>query len=287
MSAVFALAVVALATTFTSCEKEEFNVKFEPNPAMVCFTPTVIDAATNVNVTAKVEITGAETITSTASDKALPSGKATITATFKDADGKTATGTATVDYPAVAAGQTLSYSPVILLSSVFNIEAGSAVNAGAPTVEYGNATVGHSHAGITWAENASDYLTDYTATWNKTADATKVNAEILVTSVELNAAIKDKMAVKNESTAETEGKFQASAWSLYTAEYTIQPANVVYTFTSIASGDLVAKVTYYNPIYSISVQPKEMPFPGHEGSYEHGHGHGGNPNAGGGISLAD
>lgn len=286
MSAVYALAVVALATTFTSCEKEEFNVKFDPNPAMVCFTPTVIDAATNVNVTAKATISGAETITSTASDKTLPAGEATITATIT-VDGKTATGTAKVNYPAVAAGQTLSYSPVILLSSVFNIEAGSAVNAGTPTVEYGNAAVGHSHAGITWAENATDYLTDYTATWHKTAEATKVSAEILVTSVELNEAIVDKMPVESISTAETEGKFQASAWSLYTAEYTIQPANVVYTFTSIASGDLVAKVTYYNPIYSISVQPKEMPYPGHEGSYEHGHGHGGNPNAGGGISLAD
>lgn len=51
MNAVLACAAVALATTFTSCEKEEFNVKFEPNPAMVCFTPNVIDAATNENVT--------------------------------------------------------------------------------------------------------------------------------------------------------------------------------------------------------------------------------------------
>lgn len=30
INAVFALAVVALATAFTSCEKEEFNVNIEP-----------------------------------------------------------------------------------------------------------------------------------------------------------------------------------------------------------------------------------------------------------------
>ncbi len=286
MSAVFALAVVALATTFTSCEKEDFNVNIEPNPAMVCFTPTVIDAATNVNVTAKATITGADAITSTASDKSLPAGTATITATVT-VDDKTATGTVTVNYPAVAAGQILSISPVILLSSDFNIVAGPAVNVGAPKEEYATGgDINHSHAGITWAENASDYLLDYTATWNKVADATMVGEpEILVTSVDLNAAIKDKLPVENKSTSETEGKFQASAWSLYTAVYSIQAANVVYSYTSIASGELVAKVTYYNPISYITVSPKEMGIPGHD--YKPGHGHSGNPNAGGGISLAD
>ncbi len=42
ISAVFALAVVALATTFTSCEKEEFNVNIEPINAQATISPIVL-----------------------------------------------------------------------------------------------------------------------------------------------------------------------------------------------------------------------------------------------------
>ena len=42
ISAVFALAVVALATTLTSCEKEEFNVNVTPTNAQAVISPIVL-----------------------------------------------------------------------------------------------------------------------------------------------------------------------------------------------------------------------------------------------------
>lgn len=281
ISATFALAAVALATTFTSCEKEEFNVKFEPNPAMVCFTPNVIDAATGTNVTAQATITGAENIVSTASDKALAKGNVTIKATITR-DGKTAEGSVVVDYPAVAAGQVVSISPVIMLSPDFISAAveGSAKEVGTPGMKYGNAADGISHDGRLWAQNNTDYLADYTATWDETAMATKgaLTKAIIVTP--------EQIEVKNASTAATQGNFTASAWSMYNAEYSIQGANVEYKLTSVATGETIT-IVYHNPIYKITVTAKEMALPGHEHAYTHGHGHGGNPNAGGGITLAD
>ena len=273
INAVFALAVVALATTFTSCEKEEFNGKFEPNPAMVCFTPNVIDAATNENVTKNATFTGADNIVSTASDKALAAGEATITATVNGVSGSI-----TVKYPAVAAGQVVSLSPVIILSPEFGKEP-SVVNAekvGSPIMKYGNAADGIDHNGNTWAKNESDYLVDYTAKWDESAVATKgaVTKVVVVTP--------EQLEVENKG----EETLQASAWCMYNAEYAIQAANVEYELTATATGEKI-KVVYYNPIYQITVTAKEMALPGHEHAYQHGHGHGDNPNAGGGITLAD
>lgn len=277
ISATFALAAVALATTFTSCEKEEFNVKFEPNPAMVVFTPNVIDAATGTNVTAQATITGADNIVSTASDKALAKGSTTIKATITR-DGKTAEGSVVVEYPAVAAGQVVSISPVIMLSPDFISAAveGSAKEVGAPKMKYGNAASGVSHDGSVWATNNTDYLVDYTATWNEKAMATKgaLTKAVITTPNEIE--------VKNVG----EKKLQASAWSMYNAEFAIQAANVEYKLTSVATGETTTLV-YNNPIYKVTVTAKEKALPGHEHAYSHGHGHGNNPNAGGGITLAD
>lgn len=273
MNAVLACAAVALATTFTSCEKEEFNVKFEPNPAMVCFTPNVIDAATNENVTANATFTGADNIVSTASDKALTAGETTITATVNGVSGSIK-----VKYPAVAAGQVVSLSPVIILSPEFGDEPTvvSFNTVGKPIMKDGNAADGISHNGNTWAKNESDYLVDYTAKWNESAIATK--------GAETKAVVvtPEQLEVKNSG----EQKLQASAWCMYNAEYAIQAANVEYELTATATGEKI-KVVYYNPIYQITVTAKEMALPGHEHAYQHGHGHGDNPNAGGGITLAD
>ena len=276
ISATFALAAVALATTFTSCEKEEFNVKFDPNPAKVVFTPNVIDAATGVNVTNEAAITGADAIVSTASDKALAAGTATISATVNGV-----TGSIEVKYPAVAAGQVVSISPVIMLSSEFTIEAvaGSAKDTGTPTKKYGNAADGGiDHNGKTWAKNETEYLISFPASWNEEGKAIKSGSQTKAAVVNTP----DQITVKNEG----EETLKASAWCLYNAVFSIQPANVEYKLTSKASGESTT-VVYYNPIYTITATAEEMPLPGHEHAYQHGHGHGDGSNAGGGISLAD
>lgn len=59
IGAMFALAVVALATTLTSCEKEEFNINVDPINAQATISPTVlyVDGTTTTNVTDQAAIT--------------------------------------------------------------------------------------------------------------------------------------------------------------------------------------------------------------------------------------
>lgn len=62
ISAVFALAVVALATTLTSCEKEEFNVNVTPTNAQAVISPIVlaIEDGVTTDVTGQATIAPAE-----------------------------------------------------------------------------------------------------------------------------------------------------------------------------------------------------------------------------------
>lgn len=281
MNAVLACAAVALATTFTSCEKEEFNVKFEPNPAKITFTPTVIDAATNADVTAKANF--GETTAAINGNKDIPAGSREIKATVNGVEGSVK-----VSYEALAAGQTVNYSPVILLDSRFKdtMVEGSAVDGTPGEKIYGNfkGGEGHDHAGTTWGLNATDYYYPYKATWDETATLTVVSEEIYSPSFTLSEDITNvKYTNKGESV-----EFKASAWSMFTAYYIITPADVTYTWKSLASDQVVAKVVYNNPIYKIDAYSEEKAAPGHEHAYTHGHGHDGtNPNAGGGIVFGD
>lgn len=275
ISATFALAAVALATTFTSCEKEDFNVNFEQSPAKVIFSPNVIDAASSVNVTDQATFTGADPIVSTASDKSLGAGEVTITATVNGV-----TGEIKVKYPAVAAGQIVSISPVIMLSSEFDFVAvdGSVKPVGPVSKKYGNAPEGGiDHAGFTWAKNDSEYLINFTASWDETVTVTRKDAE---TKATVNAPYEYKVNQKGSV------KLYAGAWSLYNALFEIQAANIAYKVISKASGESTI-VVYHNPSYVLTASTTEMAIPGHEHAFQHGHGHGDGSNAGGGISLAD
>lgn len=278
MSAIFAFAAVALATTFTSCEKEEFNVKFEPSPAKIYFTPSVIDAATNADVTKDATFEGAGEITG---NKSISAGEVTITATVKGV-----TGSVKVQYPAVEAGQVVAISPVILLSSEFETAVTSKLTGNVNKVmgDCDDASISHMHGGNKWAENASDYFYPYTATYKNTAKAVKEKEEIYVTSVALNKAIAAyEVEVEKEFTAD----LKASAWCLFNAEFTAEEAEFEVVFSSKVNGEEVAKVIYTHPSYAVTAENIEMAFPGHEHAYEHGHGHGNNPNAGGGIVFGD
>lgn len=275
ISATFALAAVALATTFTSCEKEDFNVNFEQNPAKVVFSPNVIDAATGLNVTANATFTGNGEIVSTKSDKSLDAGKVTIKATVG-----AFSGSIEVNYPAVAAGQVVSISPVIMLSSKFTFEAvaGSVKPVGDVSTKYGNASGGIDHNGKFWAKNDSEYLINFTASWDETVTVTRKDAQTKAANVDAPS----EYQVKQEGSV----KLYAGAWSLYNALFKIQAADIEYKVTSITSGESTT-VIYHNPSYVLTASTDEMAIPGHEHSWTHGHGHGDGSNAGGGITLAD
>lgn len=283
VGAAFAFAAVALTTTFTSCEKENFSVNVEQSPAQVNFAVTVIDAATNTEVK-DATISGNEPIISDKPDKSLAADEVVITAEKNGVKGS-----ATVKYSALSAGQVATVSAIVFLDSQFDGEiSGTWELTGKETEKWGNAKdAGHDHNGNTWAENASDYFTTYTAEWSEDGIATKVSEDIYVVSGNLN--IPETITVKNKplENGTYSYTFKASAWCLYNVRYTLKEAKAVYEYKSIATEEVVAKVTYINPTYQVTATPEELPFPGHESSYEHGHGHGDNPNAGGGIGMAD
>ena len=113
-----ALVGVAIATTFTSCEKEDFNVNIDPINAQATIEATVlyVDETGTTNVTyngatftfsAGVQAGNTATFTGNPTLSAQP---VTVTATYQGLSG-----TATVNVPALGAGQFLSMSTTIIL----------------------------------------------------------------------------------------------------------------------------------------------------------------------------
>ncbi|WP_373835128.1 DUF3869 domain-containing protein, partial [Bacteroides heparinolyticus] len=111
INAMFALAVVALATTFTSCEKEEFNVNVDPINAQATISPIVLYVAdgvtTDVTSTATVNCTPSATFTG---NPALAATTATVSVSY---DGISAE--VKVAVPALQAGQFATLTPTIIL----------------------------------------------------------------------------------------------------------------------------------------------------------------------------
>ena len=111
INAVFALAVVALATTFTSCEKEEFNVNIEPINAQATISPIVLavenGVTTDVTTAATVTISPSATFTG---NPTLAATTATVTASYNDMSVEVK-----VAVPALQAGQFASLTPTIIL----------------------------------------------------------------------------------------------------------------------------------------------------------------------------
>lgn len=113
IGAMFALAVVVLATTLTSCEKEDFNVNVEPINAQATINTTVlyVDETSTTNVTndPTTVITYSEGPTFTG-NPGLSAKEVTVTASYNGI-----TNTAKVSVPALQAGQYLTLSTTIIL----------------------------------------------------------------------------------------------------------------------------------------------------------------------------
>ena len=277
LGAKLALAVVAFGAVLTSCTKEEFNVDFKPSNAQIYFAPTVIDAATNSVVT-DATVTGADAITGT---PAIAAGSVTITAEKNGVKGS-----ATIQYGAVPAGSVATYSPVILLSSDFDLKYDEEdVTKLGTEVKYGKGEEGHSHDGKVFNSNASDYFMPFSTSFTFTGKLRDVELNASVTSVELNAyaaSLKDK-----ESSFEAKLEGKASAWAYYTAKAEITSAKIVADVKSKATGATVGTISFVNPVYNVVLTKYEIAHPSHAHNYEHGHGHGDSANAGGGITWAE
>lgn len=276
-----AMAVVACGAMFTSCTEEDFNVEVTPNNAKIYFNPTVIDPIANATVEAT--ITGAETITGTPS---IAAGSVTITA--KTANGST--GSVTVNYDAVEAGNTATYSPIIYLSGdLFTlVQKGKAV-AGASETINGNVTApSHvAHDKSQWLWNKSDYTMKFKAEWDETATAKYTITETFENSTQLQAYVK---GLSTKFTAKGSETFVIAPWEAFSTEYTITEATITYNVVSVENNDfIVAEVEVVNPIYKVEVAAKRQAIPGHEGHWHngHAHSHGESTNAGGGIGWAE
>ena len=111
IGAMLALAGVAIATTFTSCEKEDFNVNVDPINAQATIETTVLyvdeNSTTNVTDLADIQYSAGPTFTG---NPTLSAQTVTVTATYQGL-----TKAATVNVPALGAGQFLSMSTTIIL----------------------------------------------------------------------------------------------------------------------------------------------------------------------------
>ena len=275
LGAKLALAVVAFGAVLASCTKEEINIDIKPNNAKIYFHPTVIDpiSVSTVNAT----ITGAEAIEGNPS---IAAGSRTITATANGG----ATGSTTVNYEAVQANSTVTYSPIIILSDgLFNyVETGSKIVSS--TTKNGNINNGHSHNGSEWYLNAQDYSAKFTAEWNESAKTIVKSKEIYdekaadyINALDLTAEVSNKGS-------ET---FEVAAWEMVSTTYTISTAEVTYDIVSTTTGKVVGKITLVNPLADVKVEVKRSAIPGHENHYHAGHSHGASDNAGGGMGWAE
>ena len=108
----FALAAVAFATTFTSCEKEELSFNLKPQVASLTIDATVVVIEDGVTVETK-SFTKTETSQAGVS---IAAGSFAVSHTYTFQDGTEKSLNETVTYPAVLPGQNVALTPTFVLS---------------------------------------------------------------------------------------------------------------------------------------------------------------------------
>ena len=273
LGAKLALAVVAFGAAFTSCTEEDLNINVQPNNAKVIFNPTAIDPVSVATVNAT--FTGAEAIEGNPS---IAAGSRTITATVNGG----ATGSATVNYEAVQAGSTATYSPVIILSDGLFTFTETDSKIVFSVTKNGNVNNGHSHNGTNWFLNASDYSGKFTAEWNESAKTSIKN--VVINNTKAESYIDALIQAVNVKGSET---YEVAAWEMISTIFTISTSETTYNIVSTVDGTVVGQVTVVNPLAKVEVKEVRSAIPGHEGHYHYGHSHGAGDNAGGGMGWAE
>lgn len=273
LGAKLALAVVAFGAAFTSCTEEDFNINVQPNNAKVIFNPTAIDPVSVATVNAT--FTGAEAIEGNPS---IAAGSRTITATVNGG----ATGSATVNYEAVQAGSTVTYSPVIILSDGLFTFTETDSKIVSSVTKNGNVNNGHSHNDTNWFLNASDYSGKFTAEWNESAKTSIKN--VVINNAKAESYIDALIQAVNVKGSET---YEVAAWEMISTIFTISTSETTYNIVSTIDGTVVGQVTVVNPLAKVEVKEVRSAIPGHEGHYHYGHSHGAGDNAGGGMGWAE
>ncbi len=295
INAIFALAAVALATTFTSCEKEDFNVNTEPvepiNATATVNAKVVLieDGVSRVLGDNEVDVKYEPARTFTGNPN-LAAQTVTIKAKYEEAEDEM-----TVNIPALSAGQSVVVTPTIVLTrnSVVVVE---------PKPE--NEAVDEKLA-MDPIDNFSEYYYYQKVTWYEKSGMKYVDTQIHAEMTEEEAATVTGYAdaVKATQTytvTERSKDIYVGAMSRTTFEVKYSVVRTNYEFwrntyaATKAIGDKVKLATVITDNYqtTTTTEANNQQIPGHDHApmhdgLGHGHGHGSGGNAGGGIIIAD
>lgn len=285
IGAMFALAAVALVTTFASCEKEEFKFDVDPVNAKANVSAIVLymENGTTTDVTSQATVTIADYTKEGNPD--LPAQTVKITATYNNV-----TGSVDVQIPALTAGQFANVVGTILLQSPEQqFEVVTEKNELDPKSETVNAGA--------LLVNDGDYNKKFKVDYVKKS-GNKVVKEVKEEnlSAEEKNTIDQLFASLNETYAETSATEEVLVWAHAQMQNTVT-YTVVSTSYKVyrrpltkAEGDVElasAVVDAYQTTTFNTGTNAQIPGHGHAPIYhDHDHGHG-NGNAGGGIGDAN
>ena len=281
----FALAAVAFATTFTSCEKEELSFNLKPQVATLTIDATVVVIEDGVTVETK-SFTKTETSQAGAS---IAAGSFAVSHTYTFQDGTEKSLNETVTYPAVLPGQNVALTPTFIIAhnnvfpeqetTIVPDESGAAVVEGSVTEEMSTT-------------NSSEYYYDTTVEYEY-----KTGTELVDWGVTNDATAEEYVAisqfVKNfDNVTIATGTYDVIVYSgtKVVVEITQKTKEkTVKVYRQIVEGNTRAEdveIGWYTYIEyaAATVASKSTNLEDGKPGHGHGHGHGhGAGNAGGGI----
>lgn len=291
IGAMFALAVVALATTLTSCEKEDFNINVEPINAQATISPTVlyVDGTTTTNVTDQAAITYSDGPVFVG-NPGIEAKTVTVTAKYNNLEGSN-----TVNVPALQAGQFLTLTTTIVLQAepepgepvvtiVNEDKEEDAKDIAGDVVEIPNVTDYYYEESVSYTFKSGSKVVEKTFAEDCTFEEKALVGGFINTLDE----------TYTEEQRSKEVTIYAHSMTKVNAVYTIVPT--VYTFKRVTTveGEVteevqIATVTVDDyTSFNLKIEDNQQ-IPGHDHAPAgHGHGHGhGSGNAGGGIVIPD
>lgn len=291
IGAMFALAVVALATTLTSCEKEDFNINVEPINAQATISPTVlyVDGTTTTNVTDQAAITYSDGPVFVG-NPGIEAKTVTVTAKYNNLEGSN-----TVNVPALQAGQFLTLTTTIVLQAepepgepvvtiVNEAKEEDAKDIAGDVVEIPNVTDYYYEESVSYTFKSGSKVVEKTFAEDCTFEEKALVGGFINTLDE----------TYTEEQRSNEVTIYAHSMTKVNAVYTIVPT--VYTFKRVTTveGEVteevqIATVTVDDyTSFNLKIEDNQQ-IPGHDHAPAgHGHGHGhGSGNAGGGIVIPD
>lgn len=291
IGAMFALAVVALATTLTSCEKEDFNINVDPINAQATISPTVlyVDGTTTTNVTDQAAITYSDGPVFVG-NPGIEAKTVTVTAKYNNLEGSN-----TVNVPALQAGQFLTLTTTIVLQAepepgepvvtiVNEAKEEDAKDIAGDVVEIPNVTDYYYEESVSYTFKSGSKVVEKTFAEDCTFEEKALVGGFINTLDE----------TYTEEQRSKEVTIYAHSMTKVNAVYTIVPT--VYTFKRVTTveGEVteevqIATVTVDDyTSFNLKIEDNQQ-IPGHDHAPAgHGHGHGhGSGNAGGGIVIPD